>query len=105
MLAVFIVLDVLLIRIVAFLQHPSDTYSEGKADVAVGLHLRGKTERVHRTEYVDERVIACYLFVALRDEVVERACLCLEVFPEFSCLLAGIGEVEDIISFLRIKHQ
>ena len=105
MAVVFVVLDVFLIGVVALLQHPPDTYSEGEADIAVDLHPLGKPEGVHGAEHVDERVVTCYLLVALRDEVVEGTCLALEVLPQFRSLMACVGKVEDVVGFLRVEHQ
>ena len=102
---VFIVLDVFLIGIVALFQHTTDAYGKSKTDIAVGLHPCGKSEGVHRAEHVDERIIACNLLIALRDEVVERAGTVLEVLPQLRCLLACVGEVEDVVGFLRVEHQ
>ena len=92
-----------LLRVV--LQRSFDDGGEGQTDAAVDLCLLAESIRRRCRQTIDQTVVARHVAAGLVDELPERQLLTLELLVLFRSLMTGVGQVEQILLFLRIEHQ
>ena len=102
---VVVILDVVLKVLVVLRQHAAYAHRQRQTDVAVYLLPFRHSLRVHRAQRVDERVVAGNVLLASLHEDAERARLGLKLVVERGSLVAGVGDIEDILGVLGIEHQ
>ena len=95
-----VVADIVLQGGTVLLQRVADVGGQRHTDVAVGFALVIQQGDGHRLQRGDERVVARYLRVGLVHEHLEGQLLATEVVILLGSLMAGVGQVEDIIQLL-----
>ena len=100
-----VVADIVVQRRAVLFQRIADIGSQRHADISIHLRLVFQQSHGHRLQRPDERVVAGYLRLRLLQEHLERQLLPLEVLILLRSFVARIGQVEDILLFLRIEHQ
>ena len=102
---VVVILDVVLKVLLVLRQHAAYAHRQRQTDVAVYLLPFRHSLRVHRAQRVDARVVAGNVLLASLHEDAERARLGLKLVVERGSLVAGVGDIEDILGVLGIEHQ
>ena len=97
----YVVLHLLRVILQGALDDGGQRQAHGAVRPRLLAHLRG----VHRREGPHQAVVAGYLAAGLTDELAEGQLLPLEVLVLLRGLVAGVGQVEQILLLLRVEHQ
>ena len=97
--------DILIERCLRVGQRTTDVHRQRQTDVAVYLRTLVEHRHTHVLKADDKTVVASQLGVHPPDILLEGRRLPLEVPELLRSLMTGVGEVEDVVGFLRVEHQ
>ena len=98
-------MDVVFGALPVFYKCVTDVRCQGETDIAVCLRLLGKHHHRHLLQTSYKTIVAGDVLFVVGKEGFERQLCTLKTLILFCGLVTSIGEVEDIILFLRIEHQ